>query len=101
MAHALQRMERDELIQRSPDPEDRRRARITLTERARALESSLTQAVREVNAAASRDFTDEEAITCMRLVALCVPKTSSMSCDLGVLVDDPAEAITPPDSDLI
>jgi hypothetical protein len=32
---------------------------------------------------------------------LCVPKTSSMSCDLGVLVNEATETITPPDLDLI
>jgi hypothetical protein len=54
-----------------------------LTERARALESSLTQAVREVNAAASRDFTDEEAITCMRLVARLIENLETERIDRG------------------
>jgi hypothetical protein len=35
------------------------------------------------------------------LVVLCVPKTSSTSRDLGVLVNDAAETITPPDLELI
>jgi hypothetical protein len=36
-----------------------------------------------------------------RGMSLCVPKTSSMSCDLGVFVDDATEAITPFDLELI
>jgi DNA-binding MarR family transcriptional regulator len=53
MAATLQRMERDGLITREPDPSDRRRSRILLTERARALEGQLTDAARRVNAAAT------------------------------------------------
>lgn len=52
MANTLARMERDGLIQRHPDPEDRRQARIVLTEHARSLEPGLTAAARRVNAAA-------------------------------------------------
>jgi hypothetical protein len=36
-----------------------------------------------------------------RRIDLCVPKTSSMSCDLRVFVDHAAKAITPTDSELI
>jgi hypothetical protein len=31
-------------------------------------------------------------------IKVCVPKTSSMSCDMGILVNDAGEAIAPPDS---
>jgi hypothetical protein len=34
-------------------------------------------------------------------VEVCVPKTSSMSCDLRVFVDHAAKAITPTDFELI
>jgi hypothetical protein len=37
----------------------------------------------------------------LALLSLCVPKTSSMSCDLRVFVDHAAKAITPTDSELI
>jgi len=53
MAYTLQRMERDGLIRRVTDPTDGRRARITLTPRARALRENLTLAAREVNDAAT------------------------------------------------
>jgi DNA-binding MarR family transcriptional regulator len=52
MAATLKRMERDGLVVREPDPDDRRRARILLTDRARELEPALTAAARRVNAAA-------------------------------------------------
>jgi DNA-binding MarR family transcriptional regulator len=69
MAHTLQRMERDGLIERLPDPVDRRRALIMLTERARDLRNGLVQAAQEVNAVATRGFTDEEVTTYMELTA--------------------------------
>lgn len=68
MAHTLQRMDRDGLIERTPDPADRRRALVMLTERARDLESRLVQAAQEVNAVATRGFTAEEVATCLELV---------------------------------
>jgi DNA-binding MarR family transcriptional regulator len=52
IAKTLQRMERDGLIRRAPDPDDRRRVRIHLTPRARALEPTLAAAAREINARA-------------------------------------------------
>lgn len=69
MAHTLRRMERDGLIRRTTDPVDRRRALITLTERARGLENDLVEAAQEVNAAATRGFTDEEVAVYLGLVA--------------------------------
>jgi DNA-binding MarR family transcriptional regulator len=69
MAHTLQRMGRDGLIERTPDPADGRRALVMLTQRARDLESSLVPAAQEVNAVATRGFTHEEVATCLNLVA--------------------------------
>ena len=69
MAHTLKRMERDELVERIPDPDDGRRALIFLTPRARALEDDLVQAAAETNAVATADFTEAEKRTLMRLVA--------------------------------
>jgi DNA-binding MarR family transcriptional regulator len=60
MSHTLKRMERDGLIQRSPDPTDRRKSTITLTERARSLEQQLVEGAQRVNAVAMRGFTDAE-----------------------------------------
>ena len=69
MAHTLQRMERDGLIRRTTDPLDRRRARITLTERSRELETVLVQAAQEVNARATSGFTDEETAMLLRMIS--------------------------------
>jgi DNA-binding MarR family transcriptional regulator len=49
IAKTLQRMERDGLIERTPDPDDGRRVRVFLTSRARALERDLKLAAREIN----------------------------------------------------
>lgn len=61
MAQMLARMERDGLIQRTPDPVDRRSSRITLTT---AAEGRLPEAVAVLlkgNQEALRGFTDQEA----------------------------------------
>lgn len=60
MANTLQRMERDGLIRREPDPADRRRTRTVLTSRARDLEAQLVAAARKVNAAATSGLSDPE-----------------------------------------
>lgn len=57
MAHTLNRMERDGLIRRTSDPEDKRRARITLTEHANTLRPNLIQAGHHVNAIAGEGLT--------------------------------------------
>jgi DNA-binding MarR family transcriptional regulator len=54
LANTLRRMERDALIRRTPDPGDRRAARIRLTARGRALEEALTKGARRVNERALR-----------------------------------------------
>ncbi|WP_245574089.1 MarR family winged helix-turn-helix transcriptional regulator [Amycolatopsis nigrescens] len=60
MAHTLQRMERDGLVRRVADHDDRRRAIILLTEHARGLEHELVGAAESVNKVATRGFTREE-----------------------------------------
>lgn len=50
MTKTLQRMERDALVERRPDPVDGRRIRIHLTERARQLEPKLKAVVLDLNA---------------------------------------------------
>jgi DNA-binding MarR family transcriptional regulator len=48
------------LVRRAPDPADGRRARVLLTDRARALEAPLVAAARAVNATATKGFDDGE-----------------------------------------
>lgn len=49
MTKTLVRMERDGLVSRAPDPHDRRRTLVRLTDHARALEPQLTDAARSTN----------------------------------------------------
>jgi DNA-binding MarR family transcriptional regulator len=51
MTQTLRRMERDGLVERRPDPRDRRASRVHLTAKARALEPELKAAAAQVNQA--------------------------------------------------
>lgn len=55
MAYTLQRMERDGLVERVADPDDRRRVQIRLTEHARRNRRALIDAARTVNERATLD----------------------------------------------
>lgn len=68
MAHTLRRMERDGLVQRTIDPVDRRRTRVTLTDRTRELQPVLMQAAQDVNAVAIRGFSGQEAAVFMEML---------------------------------
>lgn len=68
MANTLNRMERDDLIRREPDPQDRRRALVFLTERARAMEADVTAEARAVNQMATGTLTPEEQAELLRLL---------------------------------
>jgi DNA-binding MarR family transcriptional regulator len=68
MANTLQRMERDGLIVRKPDPADARRARVHLTARARSLESSLVRAARRVNERTTAGLSASERESFVRLL---------------------------------
>ncbi len=67
MANTLKRMERDGLIERVPDPEDRRQARVHLTPRGRELEEVLTTSARETNAVALAGLSAADTAQLMRL----------------------------------
>ncbi|WP_454198747.1 MarR family winged helix-turn-helix transcriptional regulator [Nocardia sp. Marseille-Q1738] len=77
MAHTLKRMERDELIRRTADPVDRRRTRITLTQRARDLEAGLVSAAAEVNAAATHGLSDTQITAFLRTLSLMIDNFES------------------------
>jgi DNA-binding MarR family transcriptional regulator len=68
MANTLQRMERDGLVTREPDPDDRRQARVLLTARARELEADLVGAAWAVNAAAARGLAGDEVAALLRML---------------------------------
>jgi DNA-binding MarR family transcriptional regulator len=69
MAQMLARMERDGLIQRTPDPTDGRSSRITLTKVAETRMPDAVAALLRGNREALRDFTDEEARLLVDLLA--------------------------------
>lgn len=56
MSNTLKRMERDGLVKRKPDPDDRRASRVLLTAKAKGLEAKLTEAAKEVNRRALGDL---------------------------------------------
>jgi MarR family transcriptional regulator for hemolysin len=61
MAQMLARMERDGLVQRVPDPDDRRSSQISLTEAARTRLPDACAVLFEGNREALRGFSKEEA----------------------------------------
>jgi DNA-binding MarR family transcriptional regulator len=77
MANTLNRMERDALIQRRPDPADRRRSRIMLTPRARELQPALTAAARGANTAALRGLSAGEVEAFMATLARIIDNLES------------------------
>lgn len=80
MANTLKRMERDGLIERVADPEDRRRTRVHLTARGRELEAVLTASAREVNAAALAGLYEGER---ERFLALARRIVTNLELDTG------------------
>lgn len=72
MANTLARMERDGLITREPDPDDRRRSRVRLTPHARQIEPELIAAARTINAQATRGLSDEERTTFLDSLAVVI-----------------------------
>jgi DNA-binding MarR family transcriptional regulator len=69
MAKTLQRMQRDGLVRCDPDPDDKRRIRVYLTDQGRAIEHDLVAAARSVNAAATDGLTDRQTATYLKLTA--------------------------------
>jgi DNA-binding MarR family transcriptional regulator len=68
VANTLNRMERDGLIARQPDPEDLRVARIHLTRRGRDLRAPCVAAAQATNKAALTGFTKAETAALLTLV---------------------------------
>ena len=85
MAQMLARMERDGLIQRTPDPADGRSSRITLTA---AAEERLPDAVATLlrgNREALRGFTDEEAGQLIALLSRLIANLDQVAERRGVV----------------
>ena len=77
MARTLTRMERDGLIVREPDPDDRRRSLIRLTDRARELEGALVEQARAVNAVAVDGLGEREAAAFLATLAKVIDNLES------------------------
>jgi DNA-binding MarR family transcriptional regulator len=69
MAKTLQRMVRDGLVRREPDPADRRKQRVHLAPRAQELRAALSLAEKDMEATALAGFTGEERERLARLLA--------------------------------
>ncbi|MEF8792077.1 MarR family winged helix-turn-helix transcriptional regulator [Thiohalorhabdus sp.] len=67
--NTLNRMERDGLVERQPDPDDQRGSRIYLTDHGRALEEPVTKAARAVNARAQQNLSAGEAVDLGHMLA--------------------------------
>ena len=68
MTGLLDRMERDGLVRREPDPEDRRAQRLSLTDRGRRLEAAVTEVVSRVLDELTGDLEPEEIETVKRVL---------------------------------
>jgi DNA-binding MarR family transcriptional regulator len=84
IAKTLQRMERDGLIRREPDPDDRRRVRIHLTPPARTLEPTLAATAREINASAVDGFGAAEATHLLDSVTRMIANLSGTAPEAGL-----------------
>ena len=69
MANTLDRMERDGLIKRQPDPKDRRRATVHLTERANEMRTAVMDRARQVSGQAVHRFTIAEQEQLFSMIA--------------------------------
>jgi len=69
MAQLLTRMERDGLITRVPDPNDRRSSLIMLTEEAERRLPAGREILRQSNAEMTQALSDEETAQLLRLLA--------------------------------
>jgi DNA-binding MarR family transcriptional regulator len=68
MVRTIDRMVRDGLVTRAPDPTDRRATRISLTQRGSELRDQLVPLAAGVNLAATEVLTDDEVATLKRLL---------------------------------
>jgi DNA-binding MarR family transcriptional regulator len=72
MANTLRRLERDGLIERSPDPNHGRRSRVKLTARGRAISQVMGAAARDLEKVASRGITAAEMNEFFRVAELMI-----------------------------
>jgi MarR family transcriptional regulator, transcriptional regulator for hemolysin len=78
MAQLLARMERDGLVGREPDPDDRRSSLVSLTDEARARLPAGRAILQQSNRDATRDMTDEEVRTLIGLLRRVLANVEAM-----------------------
>ena len=78
MAQLLARMERDGLILREPDPDDRRSSLVSLTDAARERLPAGRQVLREGNAEMTRGLSEEEVTTLVGLLRRVLDNVEAM-----------------------
>lgn len=79
MAATLARMERDGLITRRPDPNDRRRVLISLHPAAMERAAAVREAVGEVNAAALSGLTPDEQVAFLGMIGKVIAAFDTLS----------------------
>ena len=72
MALTLQRMERDGLIERTPDPDHGRRSRVKLTAKGRKLSQVMSSAARDVEKLATKGLSPEEVAEFFRVAGVMI-----------------------------
>ena len=83
MAATLKRMERDGLIRRDPDPDDRRSALVRLTERGRGLMPTVERVVGVINEVALEPLEPAERDDFLRLLGKVIAGLERRDGDLG------------------
>ena len=87
MARTLARMERDGLVTRRPDTDDKRRSRVPLTCRVRAMEQELEAQASEVNAVAVAGVSTKDVRTFMTVLGRII---ENLDTDAAARVDQVA-----------
>src|ERR1700716_395461 len=72
MALTLRRMERDGLIQRTPDPDHGRRSHVKLTAKGRKLSQVMSSAARDVEKLATKGLSPEEVADFFRMASVMI-----------------------------
>lgn len=88
MARTLARMERDRLIKRVPDPDDRRQSLVMVSPLARELEDELLSAATSVNALATRGLDEREVAAFMTMMAKVIDNLQATKSVSNRLADD-------------
>lgn len=82
-------MVKDGLVERKRDAQDRRKARIVLTDYGKSLEAELMHYAIEINGIAATGVSEEELATCLSVLRCVSDNLSSALYALGITGDEP------------